>query len=367
MNLLIATEPDDHHAILVKLALEKAGHLVHLLFTADHPSKQRNTIFIDNRRYHWHCADAYDTTSGDLYEVVWWRRAKKPYIPKNLAHPDDYPIILRENASFHESLSRTMAAKAWWVNDREAVQRANSKLLQLKIAAACGLNIPPTVCTNDPNSIREFLMQNPDNVIYKPLTLHLWQDEAQIKIAYTSKINSHELPNDTLLQLVPGLYQREIKKRYELRVTCFGNTLVAAKLDSQSHVLGNIDWRRIPSEDLSVTPYTLPNDISAKIRAFMAKMGLVFGALDFIVTPEGEYFFLEVNEQGQFLWIEDSNPNIKMLDMFVNFLINRSIHFEWDEQQVQHHMLQYTAEVEAIVAGQMERHVHLNQVKLFNL
>jgi len=48
MNILIATEPDDHHAILVKLALEKTGHLVDLLFTADHPTKQKNTIFIDN-------------------------------------------------------------------------------------------------------------------------------------------------------------------------------------------------------------------------------------------------------------------------------------------------------------------------------
>ena len=36
----------------------------------------------------------------------------------------------------------------------------------------------------------------------------------------------------------------------------------------------------------------------------MRKMGLVFCALDFIVTQDDEYVFLEVNEQGQFLWIE---------------------------------------------------------------
>ncbi|OJY51862.1 MAG: hypothetical protein BGO90_15020 [Legionella sp. 40-6] len=360
MNILIATEPDDHHAILVKLALEKTGHLVDLLFTADHPTKQRNTIFIDNKNYQWISTDGRSPISNDKHEVVWWRRARKPYIPKNLLHPDDYPIVTRENASFHESLSKTIATNAWWVNSREAAYKARSKLLQLKIAADCGLNIPTTLCTNDPQNIREFLCKM-ENVIYKPLTLNLWPEKEHIKIAYTSKLNSSDLSDDTLLQLVPGIYQKEIKKNYELRITCFGDYIVSAKLNSQSHLLGKTDWRRIPDEELSIEPYQLPNPIKEKIQKFMHKMGLVFGALDFIVTPEEEYFFLEVNEQGQFLWIEDSNPDFNMLDIFVNFLTNKSTNFQWEPQKTQHHIIQYADEVEDITAWQMEQHVHLNQ------
>ncbi len=55
----------------------------------------------------------------------------------------------------------------------------------------------------------------------------------------------------------------------------------------------------------------------------MKKLGLVFGCFDFIVTPDNEYYFLEVNEQGQFLWIEEVNPDIKILDAFVNLLISK--------------------------------------------
>jgi glutathione synthase/RimK-type ligase-like ATP-grasp enzyme len=33
-------------------------------------------------------------------------------------------------------------------------------------------------------------------------------------------------------------------------------------------------------------------------------MKLNFGCFDFIVTPEGEYVFLECNPNGQWLWIE---------------------------------------------------------------
>jgi hypothetical protein len=366
MNFLIATEPDDHHAILVKLALENAGHSVRLLFTADHPTKQKNTVFIDNNRQQWVSTDECGSISDDHYDVVWWRRARKPYIPKGIAHADDYPIIIRENASFHESLSNTIAANAWWVNSRDAAYRARSKLLQLRVAADCGLNIPTTICTNDPKSIREFLSHNhSEHVIYKPLTINLWHDKNQIKITYTSKLNNSDLPDDALLQLVPGIYQKEIKKSYELRITCFGEYLVAAKLDSQSHSLGKVDWRRIPSEELCITPYELPHSIKEKIRTFMHRMGLVFGALDFIVTPEGEYFFLEVNEQGQFLWIEDCNPNFNMLDIFINFLINKSTKFQWDKQNARHHILQYSHEVEDIVTRQIEQHIQPNQATTF--
>ncbi len=37
----------------------------------------------------------------------------------------------------------------------------------------------------------------------------------------------------------------------------------------------------------------------------MRSLGLAFGALDFIRTPEGEWVFLEVNPNGQWLWLDD--------------------------------------------------------------
>jgi D-alanine-D-alanine ligase-like ATP-grasp enzyme len=37
----------------------------------------------------------------------------------------------------------------------------------------------------------------------------------------------------------------------------------------------------------------------------MCRLNLAFGALDFVVTPEGELVFLEVNPNGQWLWLDD--------------------------------------------------------------
>jgi glutathione synthase/RimK-type ligase-like ATP-grasp enzyme len=49
----------------------------------------------------------------------------------------------------------------------------------------------------------------------------------------------------------------------------------------------------------------LPSAIQAKLLALMDRLGLVFGCVDIILTPAGEYVFLEVNPSGQWGWIED--------------------------------------------------------------
>ena len=53
----------------------------------------------------------------------------------------------------------------------------------------------------------------------------------------------------------------------------------------------------------------------------MRMLGLAFGCIDLIVTPQGEYVFLEVNEMGQFLWVEQREPACPLLRAFATMLI----------------------------------------------
>jgi len=365
MKFLIPTEPDDSHALLVKAALEEIGHHVRLLFTADLPTQQKNSVFVGNHGYQWKSVDDFESVTDNEYDVVWWRRARKPHVPKESTHPDDYLFVRRENELFYESLTFNMAPDAWWVNPKASAARTNSKLLQLKLATQCGMTIPMTLCSNNPMDIRTFLTQHQSHgVIYKPLCSNSWTENHQIRIAYTSKVTDLDLPDDPLLQLAPGIYQKEIKKKYELRVTCFGDYLVAAKLNSQLHAKGQMDWRVIPPGELSVEPYQLPLDLEYKIRQFMRRMGIVFGAFDFIVTPNQDYVFLEINEQGQFLWIEDVNPEFKMLDIFVKFLLNKSPAFQWDPKHLVHKIEYYEGEITQIIRRNLQRHVDLNSFQI---
>jgi glutathione synthase/RimK-type ligase-like ATP-grasp enzyme len=362
MKYLIPTEPDDTHAILVKLALEKLGHQVTLIFTADQPTRQKNSVFIDITNYRWQSSDRYESILDNDYDVVWWRRARKPYLPKEISHPDDYKFLVRENTLFYESFTHNMAPNAWWINPKEAANRANFKLLQLKIASECGMTIPTTLCSNDPEEIHDFVRKHEAlGVIYKPLCANVWFEKDHTKIVYTSRISCSDLPTNQALQHSPGIFQKEVKKKYELRVTCFGDYLVAAKLNSQVHADGLIDWRAIRSEQMAIEPYDLPEAVANKIRKFMRTIGIVFGSFDFIVTPEGDYIFLEVNEQGQFLWIEEYNPSFKMLDIFIQFLMQKRVDFKWDSNGIEHSIQNYRDEIDLIYTQNMHRHIDLNR------
>lgn len=362
MKILISTQPDDTHALLVKLALEAEGHQVVLFFTADQPSRQANSVFVDAAHYQWQSMNRWDALRENDYDVVWWRRARKPYLPKTMVHPQDYAFVMRENQLFHESLTHTLAPNAFWINSKESASRANFKLLQLKLASECGLKIPTTLCSNDPHEIRCFVLKYAsDGVVYKPFCSHFWFEKDQYKALYTAKVGYETLPNVQSLQSTPGIFQKEVKKKYEVRIVCFGHWMVAVKLDSQAYAEGVVDWRKIRDEHFIPEPHDIPLALQMKLRQLMEKLGIVFGSFDLIVTQEDDYVFLEVNEQGQFLWIEDRAPSFLLLDMFVQFILNQSVSFVWDPTKAQHTIARYNESVKPILLENMQRHVDLNR------
>lgn len=364
MKTLIVTEPDDIHAILVKLALEKKGVDCDLLFTADMPSKQKNSITISSDNFSW-CTKSSIINSVAHYdknlEAIWWRRPQRPHVPEAL-HKDDIMFVRKENAIYHDSIPYILDSKIWWVNPILSHQKTRSKIIQLKIAQQCGFKLPKTLISNCPEEIRDFITTN-INVIYKPFSPQFWAEPGGLKVIYTNKISHDDLPSDSMLQMVPGIYQQYIEKKYELRVTCFGSTISAVKIDSQIHSLGITDWRKIPGHQLSLAEIQLPNTIKEKIIQFMKQIDVVFGCFDFIVTLDDEIIFLEINEQGQFLWVEELLPDLNYLDMFSEFLMSKTFDFTWKKQAKSIQAADLDQNALNIVKDNMAKHVYLNQIK----
>ncbi|MET0228974.1 MAG: hypothetical protein ABW234_09740, partial [Actinomycetes bacterium] len=50
--------------------------------------------------------------------------------------------------------------------------------------------------------------------------------------------------------------------------------------------------------------YDLPPNVCASLGALMRGLGLSFATIDLKVDARGDHHFLEVNPQGQFLYIE---------------------------------------------------------------
>jgi glutathione synthase/RimK-type ligase-like ATP-grasp enzyme len=194
--------------------------------------------------------------------------------------------------------------------------------VQLAEARAAGLEIPRTLSSNDPARIRAFLADLGGPAIYKAFYPAQWEHGNELAVLLTSEVTAEQLPPDAVLRLTPGIYQPKLAKRHELRVTVMGERVVTARLLSQSHAATQVDWRA-RSVDLAVEPDVLPPDVERNLLALMRRLGLVFGCVDLVVTPEGRHVFLEVNPMGQFLWIEHGNPDVRLLGPFCDFLAAR--------------------------------------------
>jgi len=108
------------------------------------------------------------------------------------------------------------------------------------------------------------------------------------------------------VRYAPALFQERIPKKVELRVTVVGRKVFAAEIRSQEISRLHIDWRmaREYGQDRYYGVYKLPQAIAERCVRLVRALGLCFGAIDLIVTPDDQYVFLEVNPNGQWAFIE---------------------------------------------------------------
>jgi glutathione synthase/RimK-type ligase-like ATP-grasp enzyme len=101
------------------------------------------------------------------------------------------------------------------------------------------------------------------------------------------------------------IFQQYVPKRVELRVTVVGRRVFAAEIDSQASRSTRHDWRHYDDPNVQYRIHTLPPEMARACVRLVEALGLSFGAIDLIQTPEGKYVFLEINPNGQWGWIED--------------------------------------------------------------
>jgi len=264
------------------------------------------------------------------FDVV-WRRRPTYVIDRNSLHSADRAFADSECSLFRRSLFRLIAPKAFWINPLDGAARAASKLLQYEAACKLGLKVPETLFTNSPEEIRNFLASR-EEVVYKPLSTAGWKSKDRQFLSYTAVVTRESLVSDALLRQTPGIFQKLVPKAYELRITVMGKKVLAAKILSQQTQRGKLDWRK-SYDELQFEAVCLPPDVEQQCIALLDELGLVFGCFDFIVTPSGEYIFLEVNEMGQFLFVE-RYCGLPLLDAFVQFLLQGNTDFEWSDKAV---------------------------------
>lgn len=336
--ILIVTDEFDGHADAMLLLLREMGQEVKRVHTADFPMQAKLTTSYDGTTWSRTIATRKRTVQLDEVHSIWWRRPGPPVLPSELtAYEQGFA-----QDEIREGLTGTwesMEHMCYWVSFPAAIQKASHKVGQLSLATSLGLQVPRTLVSNDPDQVRAFYDSCQREIIYKTLYSpipngHLYTSPATIarnvssddpgaRFLYTTRIGEEQLAVIDTIRTAPGIFQESIPKRVELRVTVIGDELFTAELHSQVHGEERTDFRPYVAET-PMYPHTLPTDIAAQCLALTKAYGLNFSTSDFIVTPDGRYVFLEMNPNGQWLWIQHHVPELKMKEALAACLIRGS-------------------------------------------
>ncbi|AEB46802.1 MULTISPECIES: MvdC/MvdD family ATP grasp protein [Micromonospora] len=237
----------------------------------------------------------------DRLSGVWYRRPTAFRFHEQMSEAEQQ---FARNEALHGIGGILRSTDCLWVNRPDVDAVAELKPYQLQLAKQVGMRVPRTLLTNDPDEVRALVSAADKPVVYKALTGGVIHYPGAFPSGlYTTVVGDEVLTNADRVQHTICMFQEYIEKAYEVRLTVVGNTWFPVVIDSQALPTTSVDWRG--ENHLPYGPYKpLPDEVVAKTQRLLDHLGLVYAAIDFIVTPDGEYVFLEVNPGGQFMWLQ---------------------------------------------------------------
>jgi hypothetical protein len=316
MKIIILAPENDSHTIPIKWSLEKAGYEVACWPGLGWEKERQASLLLgDEVRV---MLGGYAVQPGD---VVWVRRPEDP-LPNPKVTEADRKFAEQEYRSFYLNVVYLLERlPVWCINKYSSSRMINNKSVQLLVARECGLQIPPALMSNSPQAVKSFFDERAGSqLIYKGFLPHIWNNQSTRNVAITRAVTltREQLPADHVLTYAPGIYQQIVAKRFDVRMVLLGNRIYSHAVRTPKDAL---DWRYDAAQgNASIEPIETPPEIEQSVLSFARQFGICFGSLDFAVDDQGHWWFLEINEEGQFLWLDQANPGLKLQEKFCAFI-----------------------------------------------
>lgn len=294
--IVIFAREDDRHAVQVaEFLTHRHGEAVTIFDLSTYPADVRLSCRFSGQDGGISFVDR-DSRRIDLTAVksFWWRRPQPLRPDPRIADTNVQYFALNESLSALYGMLR--CCPGMWVNDIEHDQNADYKPRQLAAVRRHGLLVADTLITNDPDEARAFFEQHNGEVVYKSFNQRglIWSP--------TRRMTANELPYLGALQCAPVIFQRYVEGTRDIRVTVIGDRLFATDflLDESTYT-----DHRLALDTAPCSEHVLPPDIERKILAFVRDLKLEYGCVDLRMTPDGTYYFFEINTAGEFLYLQD--------------------------------------------------------------
>ncbi len=200
----------------------------------------------------------------------------------------------KQSAEIHHFLHYCLEQKQGF--GRYAENYTN-KLISLQNAKQAGFIIPETYIVTDRQSKQELKAET--QYITKPVASDTVSYRNFNFAAATVGIFSEKIFQSQTQ--FPSLIQKQIKKKYELRIFHLDEKNFASAIFSQNNDKTTVDFRNYDEDKPNrLVPYKMSEELENSVNTFMKSINMKSGSLDIIVNMKGEFIFLEVNPIGQF-------------------------------------------------------------------
>ena len=305
--ILILTMRSDRTADTVEELLAKRKADVVRFDPADLPERAACTIRFRRGSGWQRIIERAREAPIDLAAVtaVWLRRPSARTVPAAIADMRVGRYVLAEWRDVAVELFATLPCM--WIPGRpDLVLEHQRKCHPLMLADDLGFAIPESAFTSRPADLFELHRAHAGRIITKLPSSTAFSDAFAGDLArYTERVTVRDLGHARDVRWCPVLVQENVAKRLEVRATVVGEHVFAAEIHSQASHRTRQDWRHYDHTNTRHAIHTLPGDIERRCVELTRRLGLCYGAIDLIVTPSGDYVFLEINPGGEYAWIED--------------------------------------------------------------
>lgn len=226
-----------------------------------------------------------------------WIRRLAPSDWRRDAAPSSHAGVVR--ASWAALLVGTIElSSVEWLTPLMSMWRAENKLVQLAAAARLGIDTPRTCIVSSTHSLPEWAGSE---IVVKPLGPATYAaDHGQARV-----VHAELLPRDAdelnLLGAAPFLVQEPIDAHVHLRVVTLNDKTWICGIGAPPE----FDWRRNAAAHKAFRKVEGFERVGEAAKSLAQMLVVGYSSQDWVVTPEGACYFLDLNPGGQWLFLPD--------------------------------------------------------------
>lgn len=237
---------------------------------------------------------------------IWNRRILEPDIEENI---DDKlkNIIYDETRKTWEGILLNHDSRV--VNNPVSNFVANNKINQHHYVSKnkFGVRVPNQIISNKSDTVLRFydeLKHSNKYMSHKLQKGFMVEKEGEYYTIYNNIVKEDNLKNIDSIKFYPAYFQEYIDKKFELRITALEDKVIATEIHSQLSDISKEDFRKYDFKNVKYKIHDTPKSIEDFCVDILKNYDLKFGQIDMIVNKNNEYVFLEINPNGQWLWLE---------------------------------------------------------------